>query len=175
LPLTVHENDLHGPGKAAKLLNVAVMIEAKVRRYLDAAPVRRRLRSALIVLFICALGVLWRHDARDAVHWWKYYRAYAPYTQAALDKEYRLCLASRPEASVFGIDDRWGFGSGVEFVGSPGACHRADADKENRYYRVEVRANAVAAILKPVAPTFIALMIGLALWIVIPIAEHRSP
>jgi hypothetical protein len=150
------------------------MVMARVRHYLDAAPVRRRLRAALLILCTCALGLVWRHDAHEAMHYWHFYRSYLPYTQAALDAEYRQCMTSPAAASIFGIEDRWGFGPGVEFVGAPGACHRADAAKENRYYRAEVRAIVIAALLRPLAPTAAVVMIALALWIVIPIAE-RSP
>jgi hypothetical protein len=150
------------------------MLVPSVRLYLDAAPVRRRLRAALLILTVCALGIVWRHDAREALHYWKYERAYTPYTQAALDAQYRQCLASNPAAASFGIEDRWGFGPGVEFVGTPGACHRAYAAKENRYYRAEVRAIVVDAIKRPLGPTFFVLMVALALWVVIPIADRPS-
>jgi hypothetical protein len=67
------------------------------------------------------------------------------------------------------LDDAWGMGAGVDFVGKPGACHRADAQKENRYYRAEVANYALIDFSKPAVHALIIGVIFGAAWFAIPL------
>ena len=165
---------LTGPtnrGDRYTIVNERAMRPVRLDAYLDAFPVRRRLRTALVICFICALGILWAHAIPTAWKWTGKYVTFAPHTQAALDEEYRKCGATSPASPA---NDPWGYGFGDGLVGAPGVCHRADAAAENNRYRMHALFRAAVALATPIPAALVAGMVTIALWTVIPLAERRQ-
>jgi hypothetical protein len=137
---------------------------------IDDLSMRRRLRFALLIIFICALGYMWRHALPMTLQWEERYLSYVPRTQAMFDADLRRCLAAVPADSHAVLDDVWGMGPGVDFVGKPGACHRADAFHENTQYRAELLATAIAEFTRPRFHVLILVLVTALAWLAIPLA-----
>jgi hypothetical protein len=161
------------------------MPSLRLGAYLDAAPVRRRLRAALVVCFAGSLAVMWSPSVSRVWNVWAESRAVAPYTQAELDADFKECSSAAPARS--NPDDPWDLSTPYDApykghglyddvlypTGTPGSCHRADAAAVNAELRRESLSDVRRAISRPLRSTFLALIVSLAIWIVIPLAERR--
>jgi hypothetical protein len=144
-------------------------MSASLSHYFDVAPVRRRLRAALIVCFLGTLAVLWGPGIGKAWTSWSNLRSQTPYTQTGLDAALKKCLATRASGYV----SPWGDWGQYLPVGEPGSCHRGNAATLNEERSASAYSNIRRALAKPLTSGMIALIVTCAIWIVIPLAERQ--
>lgn len=150
-------------------------LESSFGAYLDGAPVRRRLRAALLILFVGALCVIWWSAVPKAWDRFLVLQALVPVTTSDLFAAFERCQEATIGPDPYStVAVNKAAADNDALVGSPGACHPANADEINASRRGEAFSGIGATITKPLPKGVVALVLAIAAWIIIPLAERRS-